>query len=60
MPGGEFALILRHIAYGYDFVLPNAIERVVAGDPVSIEPLQFWADVGYCDGLDRECQLAAA
>jgi hypothetical protein len=92
---GESALILRHIAYGYDFVhegaclaaarevifvepgydrpafstdgqrvrvidaspaacwtavLPNALERAVAGDPVSVEPLQFWADVEYRDG----------
>jgi hypothetical protein len=92
---GESALILRHIAYGYDFVhagvclaaarelifvepgydrpafsadgervrviaaspapcwaavLPNAVERAVAGDPVSVEPLQFWAVVEYCDG----------
>jgi hypothetical protein len=29
---------------------PNAIERAVAGDPVSVEPLQFWADVEYRDG----------
>jgi hypothetical protein len=92
---GESAVILRHIAYGYDFVhdgaclaaarelifvepgfdrpafssdgqrarmiaaspapcwaavLPNAIERAEAGDPVSVEPLQFWAVVEYRDG----------
>jgi hypothetical protein len=95
---GETAVIVRHIAYGYDFVhdgaclaaagewifvepgydrpafgrdperlrlvrvaaadgwsavIPGTPQQVLAGEPVSFEPLRYWALVEHADGARR-------